>query len=46
MSAPAPAWGENHGGAAYWRHWIEVGPTTLVAGGEIRRRHLRVLARP
>ena len=22
--------GENHGGAAYWQHWIEVGPTTLV----------------
>lgn len=34
--------GENHGGAAYWRNWIEVGETTLVAGGEIRRRHLRV----
>jgi hypothetical protein len=35
--------GENHGGAAYWRYWIEVGGTTLVAGGEIRRRHMRLL---
>jgi hypothetical protein len=34
--------GENHGGAAYWRHWIEVGETTLVAGGDIQRRHLRL----
>lgn len=37
--------GENHRGAAYWRNWIEVGETTLVAAGEIQRRHLRVLAR-
>jgi hypothetical protein len=35
--------GENHGGAAYWRNWIEVGETTLIAGGAIRRRHLRVV---
>jgi len=35
--------GENHGGAAYWRHWIEVGETTLVARSEIRRRHLRLI---
>jgi len=33
--------GENHGGAAYWKHWIPVGETTLIAPGR-RQRHLRV----
>ncbi|RZU48850.1 hypothetical protein EV385_0579 [Krasilnikovia cinnamomea] len=37
--------GENHGGAAYWRHWIEVGDTTLVAPGDVVRRHVRLTAR-
>jgi hypothetical protein len=36
--------GENHRGAAYWRNWIEVGETTLVASGDILRRHLRLTA--
>lgn len=35
--------GTNHGGAAYWQDWIEVGETTLVAPGEIVRRHLRLV---
>lgn len=35
--------GENHGGAAYWKRWIPVGETTLIANGQIRRR--RLLAR-
>jgi hypothetical protein len=35
--------GENHRGAAHWRHWIQVGETTLIASGEIYRRHLRVV---
>lgn len=34
--------GENHRGAAYWRNWIEVGETTLVASGGTVRRHLRL----
>lgn len=29
--------GENHGGAAYWRSWIEVGDTTLLEVGLVRR---------
>ncbi|MER6641050.1 hypothetical protein ABT285_36690 [Streptomyces microflavus] len=31
--------GENHGGAAYWREWIQVGDTTLVSSPEVRERH-------
>ncbi|MFE1321578.1 hypothetical protein [Kitasatospora phosalacinea] len=34
--------GENHGGAAYWRGWIEVGETTLVEVGIARRTFLVV----
>ncbi|MES4909131.1 hypothetical protein [Streptomyces sp. NPDC000395] len=34
--------GENHGGAAYWRHWTLVGDTTLVDVGR-KVRHYRVL---
>jgi hypothetical protein len=37
--------GENHGGAAYWRNWVEVGETTLVAAGGISCRTFRVTAR-
>ncbi|WP_236652527.1 hypothetical protein [Streptacidiphilus neutrinimicus] len=29
--------GENHGGAAYWRAWIQVGETTLVEPGIVQR---------
>lgn len=29
--------GENHGGAAYWREWMQVGDTTLVSPGVVRR---------
>jgi hypothetical protein len=32
--------GENHGGAAYWRAWKEVGETTLVAPGIVQRTFL------
>ncbi len=34
--------GENHGGAAYWRHWTQVGETTLVSDPEVRERHYKV----
>ncbi|MFD9475010.1 hypothetical protein [Streptomyces goshikiensis] len=34
--------GENHGGAAYWRNWIQVGETTLVSDPEVRERHYKV----
>lgn len=34
--------GENHGGAAYWRHWMLVGDTTLVGNAEVQVRHYRV----
>jgi hypothetical protein len=36
--------GENHGGAAYWKRWIPVGETTLIANGQIARRVLRARA--
>lgn len=29
--------GENHGGADYWQSWFEVGDTTLLASGLVRR---------
>jgi len=35
--------GENHGGAAYWRSWQQVGETTLVDVA-ITRRTFRVVA--
>lgn len=32
--------GDNHGGAAYWKNWIEVGETTLVEREpHVHRRH-------
>jgi hypothetical protein len=34
--------GENHGGAAYWRHWTHVGDTTLVSDPEVCERHYLV----
>ncbi|MEU1418360.1 hypothetical protein [Kitasatospora sp. NPDC005751] len=37
--------GENHGGAAYWRNWREVGETTLVATAGISQRVFRVVSR-
>ena len=33
--------GENHGGAAYLKYWLEVGDSTLIAPGQ-RRRQFRV----
>jgi hypothetical protein len=29
--------GDNHGGAAYWKNWIEMGDTTLVSSGVLQR---------
>lgn len=35
--------GRNHGGlVTSTEHWVEVGETTLVQGGEINRRHFRL----
>lgn len=34
--------GENHGGAAYWKHWHAVGETTLIGTAGIVRRRMRV----
>jgi hypothetical protein len=34
--------GENHGGAAYWRHWTLVSDTTLVSNADIQVRQYRV----
>jgi hypothetical protein len=36
--------GENHGGAAYWRNWTQVGETTLVEAN-ISQRVFRVTSR-
>lgn len=33
--------GDNHGGAAYWKDWQEVGETTLIAQNR-QQRHFRV----
>jgi len=37
-------YGENHGGAAYWKNWQEVGETTLIASEGIYRKKMRVHA--
>lgn len=36
--------GVNHGGAAYWMGWVQVGETTLVASTGVLTRHLVVTA--
>lgn len=37
--------GENHGGAAYWKFWKQVGETTLIAQDR-QERHYTVLRSP